>query len=213
MARWEPDARGRLEKAAMELFRERGYARTTVEEIAARAGLTERTFFRYFSDKREVLFSGSADLQGALVAAVAGAPADAAPLAIVATAFEAAGAALEAHREMAYVRARHALVSEHAELRERELIKLASLATAVATALRARKVGEPAASLAAEAGVAVFKVGFERWVGEKKARGLPVHIREATEALRAVAGDAGGEADRVGARAAPRSEAKRARAR
>ncbi len=59
MARWEPDARGRLEKAAMELFQSRGYLRTTVEDIAARAGLTERTFFRYFADKREVLFSGS----------------------------------------------------------------------------------------------------------------------------------------------------------
>ena len=63
MARWEPDARGRLEKAALDVFRERGYAHTTVGDIAERAGLTERTFFRYFTDKREVLFSGSKELE------------------------------------------------------------------------------------------------------------------------------------------------------
>ena len=73
-ARWEPDARGRLEKAAMELFPERGYERTTVEEIAARAGLTERTFFRYFADKREVLFSGSKELERLIVGAIASVP-------------------------------------------------------------------------------------------------------------------------------------------
>ena len=75
MARWEPDARGRLEKAAMELFQERGYVRTTVEEIAARAGLTERTFFRYFADKREVLFSGSKELEKGIVERIESAPA------------------------------------------------------------------------------------------------------------------------------------------
>ena len=190
MARWEPDARGRLEKAAMELFQERGYARTTVEDIAARAGLTERTFFRYFSDKREVLFSGSASLEAALVDTVAGAAADATPMEIVGQAFEAAGAALEAQRELAYVRARWKLLSAHAELRERELIKLASLAGSVASALRARGVAEPAASLAAEAGVAVFKIGFERWMGDKKPRSFARHIREAMDALRVVTGAA-----------------------
>src|SRR5690349_2504256 len=127
MARWEPDARGRLVQAAMELFRERGYARTTVEEIAACSGLTQRTFFRYFTDKREVLFSGSKDLERILVDRIAGAAKDAAPFDVVVDAFEAAGAALQALRDFSHVRARHALVAAHAELRERELIKLASL--------------------------------------------------------------------------------------
>src|SRR5438477_11303881 len=83
MGRWEPDARGRLEQAALELFQERGYARTTVEDIAARAGLTERTFFRYFTDKREVLFSGSAALETLLVETIRAAPPSVVPLAAV----------------------------------------------------------------------------------------------------------------------------------
>ncbi|ADO70178.1 TetR/AcrR family transcriptional regulator [Stigmatella aurantiaca] len=187
MARWEPDARGRLEKAAMELFQEHGYARTTVEEIAARAGLTERTFFRYFADKREVLFSGSKDLENAIVDIIASAPDGALPFDAVAAAFEAAGVTLQERRHFSYVRARHALVAAHAEIQERELIKLASLASAVTRALHARGVAEPAASLAAEAGIAVFKVGFEQWVAGKKPRDLAEHIRAATDALKAIA--------------------------
>jgi AcrR family transcriptional regulator len=187
MARWEPDARGRLEKAAMELFEEHGYETTTVEEIAARAGLTERTFFRYFADKREVLFSGSKDLEKNIVDRIEGAPEEAGPLDIVAAALEAAGRALQELREMRFVRARYALVTKYSEIQERELIKLASLASAIAKALRARGISEPAASLAAEAGIAVFKIGFEQWVTEKKPLGLDGHIRAAVGALKAVA--------------------------
>src|ERR1700749_211636 len=133
MARWEPDARGRLEKAAMTLFQERGYERTTVEEIAARAGLTERTFFRYFADKREVLFSGSKDLEKGIVDRIAAAPREASPFDAVAAAFEG-----------------------HADLQERELIKLAALAAAATKALLARGVPDPTASLVAEMGIALF---------------------------------------------------------
>lgn len=190
MGRWQPDAQGRLERAALQLFTERGYAGTTVEDIAAAAGLTERTFFRYFSDKREVLFGGSAQLERVIVERIAAAPATAAPIEVVAAAVEAAGEALQRTREPSYVRARHALLTVHPELQERELIKLSTLAAAVAQALRARGVSEPTASLVAEAGIAIFKVGFERWIGAKKPRDLPGHIRAATEALRAAAGPA-----------------------
>ena len=112
----------------MELFEERGYAATTVEEIAARAGLTERTFFRYFADKREVLFSGSKELEKGIVDGIASAPERRAPLEVVVAAFEAAGAKLQDRRDIRFVRARYALVTNHAEIQERELIKLASLA-------------------------------------------------------------------------------------
>ena len=80
MSRWEPNARGRLEQAAAELFADRGYDQTTVADIAARAGLTERTFFRHFADKREVLFAGADALREQLVSTVAEAPRPLAPL-------------------------------------------------------------------------------------------------------------------------------------
>jgi len=187
MARWEPDARGRLEKAAMELFQGQGYARTTVGDIAARAGLTERTFFRYFTDKREVLFSGSKELEETIVDGVKNAPKGAAPLEVVASAFESAGARLQELRDFAYIRARYAIVVEHAEVRERELIKMASLAASVTKALRARGVGEPDASLVAEIGVTIFKIGFERWVSSKKRPpDLVEHMRAVRNAVQVV---------------------------
>src|SRR5258708_6406286 len=156
MGRWEPNARGRLEQAAMELYIERGFEPTTVAEIAKRAGLTERTFFRYFADKREVLFSGSARLEELFVSAVLKAPEGVAPLDAAAAGLEAAGAALQEGGEPA--QRRQAILAATAALRERELIKLASLSAAVAGALRQRGVADPAAGLTAEITIAVFKI-------------------------------------------------------
>src|SRR4051794_2126346 len=170
MARWEPDSSARLAQAALELYGERGFERTTVAEIAARAGVTERTFFRHFADKREVLFAGSARLQELLVTAVADAPDSATPIDAVAAAIDAAGALLNGRRDAA--RQRGAVIAANAELRERELIKLATLAAALTTALHARGVTEPAASLSAEAGIAVFRVAVERWFTDPDASDL-----------------------------------------
>jgi AcrR family transcriptional regulator len=181
MGRWEPDARGRLAKAAMTLYADQGFDQTTVAEIAARAGLTERTFFRHFADKREVLFYGQEMLQDLLVRTVADAPASATAMGAVGAAFEAAGAVLQENPER--VRLRDAIVSAHAELRERELIKLAALAAAVASALRDRGIPEPTASLAAETGVAVFKIAFVRWISEPGQPDLPGIIRESMREL------------------------------
>lgn len=189
MGRWEPNARERLQAAALGLFEEHGYDRTTVGDIAARAGLTERTFFRYFIDKREVLFARSEELEKSIVAVIASAPQDATPLDAVAAAFEVAGAELQGRVDLHLVRVRHALVMKHAEIRERELIKLASLATAVTKALHARGVSEPAASLAAQAGIAVFKVGFERWINQRKPQAFAAHLRASMAALRAIAAE------------------------
>ena len=184
MGRWEPDARGRLAKAAMALYAEQGFDETTVAEIAARAGLTERTFFRHFADKREVLFYGMEMLRDRLARAVADAPPAATAMDAVSAAFEAAGALLQENPER--VRLRDAIVSANADLRERELIKLAALAAAVAGALRDRGVPEPAASLAAETGVAVFKVAFARWISDPGQPDLPAMIRESMAELRDV---------------------------
>jgi AcrR family transcriptional regulator len=184
MVRWEPDARGRLERAAMELYVERGFEQTTVAEIAKRAGLTERTFFRHFADKREVLFWGSAALQELLVNAVAGAPDGAAPIDAIATALQAADAIFDERRDGA--RERQRVIAANVELQERELIKLAKLASALAEALRGRGVGEPGASLTAEAGIAVFKIAFERWIADPGRREFAHFIRESLDDLKAV---------------------------
>ena len=194
MGRWEPNARGRLEEAAIELFQELGYARTTVEGIAARAGLTERTFFRYFTDKREVLFSGAPDLETFIVETIGRAPKTMTPLDAVAAALEATAPLFEARR--AYARKRRAVIGAHAELRERELIKLASLAAAIAESLRKRGVAVPTAALAAEAGITVFKNAFERWVDDKEQRALSGHVHAALQELKAVTAGAGRSSSR-----------------
>jgi len=182
MGRWEPDAAGRLREAALKLFEDRGFEQTTVAEIAARAGLTERTFFRHFADKREVLFRGSERLRDTLVAAVEHAPASASPLQAVTAALHAAGAAL--HR--GFARRRQAVILANPELQERELIKLASLAAALADALRRRDVPDPAARLAAETGMAVFRITFERWVTDPAERPWDEHLHEALAELDAL---------------------------
>jgi AcrR family transcriptional regulator len=184
MTRWEPDAPGRLAKAALALYGERGFEQTTVAEIAKRAGLTERTFFRHFADKREVLFAGSGALEELLVSAVAGAPDAASPMDAVAAALEAAGALLQERRE--FSRQRQSVIAANPELQERELIKLASLAAAITDALRQRGVPDPAASLTAEAGIAVFRIAVERWNEEPEQRDLREIIRESLEELKAV---------------------------
>jgi AcrR family transcriptional regulator len=184
MPRWEPDSRGRLEQAALDLYGERGFENTTVAEIAARAGVTERTFFRHFADKREVLFGGAGALRELLANGVAAAPDSATPIDAVAAGLEAAGAMFQERRDFA--RRRQAVIAANAELQERELIKLASLASVLADALRRRGVKGPAATLTAEAGIAVFKVAFERWVTEKGKRDLPQLIRESLDELKAV---------------------------
>src|SRR5580698_6890948 len=185
MARWEPNARERLEKAAMDLYRERGFDETAVADIAARAGLTERTFFRYFTDKREVLFGGSPALQELLVGRIAATHGATAPIDSVAAALEATSPFFEERRPFA--KARQAIIAANAALQERELIKFASLASAIAEALRGRRVPDPAATLAAETGIAILKLAFEQWVNDGKKRDLAHHVRGALDELKAVA--------------------------
>jgi AcrR family transcriptional regulator len=184
MGRWKPDARSRLEQAALELYSERGFQQTTVAEIAQRAGLTERTFFRYFADKREVLFSGGSVLAERLVSALDNAPNSSSAIDAVGVAVEAAAALLQNRRQ--YARQRQAVISANAELQERERIKLAALASALADGLRRRGIRDPAASLAAEVGIAVFRIAFERWIHETDQRDLSQIIRESLNELRTV---------------------------
>ena len=190
MGRWQPNARGRLEKAAMELYGERGFEQTTVAQIAERAGLTERTFFRHFADKREVLFAGSGQLQELLVQTVADAPRSATPIDAVAAGIEAIGTLLQESRGRTFARQRQRIVAASAELRERELDKMSSLAGALADTLRKRGVVEPAASLLAEIGIAVFGISFERWVSGSRERDLRELMRESLVEVRSLTAEA-----------------------
>ncbi|MEV6769352.1 TetR family transcriptional regulator [Nocardia sp. NPDC051030] len=185
MSRWEPNASGRLQQAALELYSSNGFESTTVAEIAKRAGLTERTFFRHFTDKREVLFGGAGALQDLLVSTVHDAPAALPPIEVIALALHAAAGIFEDRADFA--RTRQAIIAANAELQARELIKLATLGAALAEALRSRGSAEPAASLAAETGIAVLRVAFERWTAEPGRRGLSHFIDESMDELKLVA--------------------------
>jgi AcrR family transcriptional regulator len=188
MSRWQPNARGRLAQAALELYTERGFDRTTVAEIAERADLTERTFFRYFADKREVLFWGQGALMELVTQRIAEAPEGASPIDAVGAALGATGELFEGRRE--HARRRQAVIAANAGLQERELIKLASLAAVIADGLGRRGVGEPAAKLTAETAVAVFKVAFDRWISATGDRGLADVIGDSLNELKVLAAGA-----------------------
>lgn len=187
MARWQPNTRERLQQAALDLFAERGFDSTTVAEIAARAGLTERTFFRYFADKREVLFGGSEALQEAIVAGLGDAPASMPPLEAAAASFEAVGRTFFIPERRAFSRRRQAVIAANPELQEREVAKLASMSGAIARAIRTRGVAEPAATLMAGVAGALFHSAFERWIAEDSERDFPELVRDALRELRTLA--------------------------
>jgi AcrR family transcriptional regulator len=184
MVRWEPDSRGRLAQAAMALYSEQGFDRTTVAEISERAGLTERTFFRHFTDKREVLFWGAQALQDLLVKTVVDAPASVTPIEAVTLALEAAGELFGERREYSVQRQR--IIEGSSELQERELIKLASLANALANALRERGVKDPTAGLTGEVAIAIFKIAFDRWVSTSESGGMKSVVRDTFDQLRSI---------------------------
>ena len=185
MGRWDADAGGRLQRAAMALCLERGYDAVTVAEIAESAGLTKRTFFRHYADKREVLFAGAPAFEAGVVAAVSSAPDDVAPIdAVVAALADTSAAQLAQWAQ--YARARRDLVASSADLRERALIKTASLTAAVAGALHRRGVPDLTATLAAHGGVAAFTVGYDRWVDGDGRADLRALVHQTLDELRTV---------------------------
>lgn len=167
MARWEPDAAGRLQQAAMALFCERGYAEVTVAEIAARAGLTKRSFFNHFVDKREVLFAGAASFEASVIEHLAAAGDDLTPIDAAVGALTLSGLELAQYREFAQVR--RELIASSLELQERDLIKMASLAAGIAEALAGREVSVRTAMLTAQAAIAVFTTAYVDWVDDRAA--------------------------------------------
>ncbi|MFB9835404.1 TetR/AcrR family transcriptional regulator [Actinoallomurus acaciae] len=162
MARWQPGAKQRLVVAAVDLFTEQGYDDTTVTQIAERAGVTKSTFFRHFSDKRELLVAGQETLSKLLADGITEAPANASPLEAVAAGLERASSSMgPANRELGP--RLKAAVAASTELQERDALKSVGLAAAMTAALIARGVPDPTAHLAAELGVLAFKRGYAQW--------------------------------------------------
>lgn len=168
MVRWEPGAKERLQAAAIDLFLERGFEQTTVQDIAAASGLTERTFFRHFGDKREVLFVGGAQYQATFVDGIRAAP-EGPAFALVIAGIEAAAGFFSRERRP-WSRKRQAVIDANPALQERESLKRATLGDAMTAALVARGVADPDARLAAETGVVVFMTAFKRWIADDEER-------------------------------------------
>ncbi len=160
MPRWEADAAGRLERAALELFDEHGFDRTTVAQIARRAGLNERSFYRYFTDKREALFGGSDELERHLTQALLASPAGTDPLDALLAAL---GDAERVFRPKELLRTRERVINANPQLRERELIKMEAIYAALVSALKARGTDETTARIATDMMISIWRVAAERW--------------------------------------------------
>jgi AcrR family transcriptional regulator len=185
MVRWQPDSRDRLERAALELFAERGFAETTVPQITERAGLTTRTFFRHFADKREVLFVSQDELPAVVTAMMADTPASDAPMTIIERGLaRIADAAFDGRRDALLVR--KAIIESDEGLRERELHKRALLAEQIRDGFVGRGADPLTATIAAELSMTVVGVSLGRWLGGDP-RPLVEIMRETLAAVRSVA--------------------------
>ena len=173
-------------QSAMELFVERGFEQTTAAEVAARAGVTERTYFRYFADKREVLFVTSDDLQNRVSEGIAGASPESPPFKAVLAALEGVASMIAENPD--YSRQRAAVIAANPSLQERELLKLQTVAAVAAEALRMRGVRELSATLAAEFGVTVFRVGYDLWIAGGATGDFTGCMHQALDELRAQVG-------------------------
>jgi len=181
--RWEPGGRERLVVAAVDLFTEQGYDATTVAQIAERAGMTRSTFFRHFTDKREVLVAGQETLSRLLAEGITDAPAGATPLQAVANGLARASAEMGPLNRELGPRLR-AAVAASAELQERDALKSVGMAAVMTEALVARGVPQVSAHLAAELGVLAFKRGYASWSeGDRSDEALAPHTAAALQEL------------------------------
>jgi AcrR family transcriptional regulator len=181
VSRWQPDARERLERAAIELFTEQGFAATTVPQITSRAGLTTRTFFRHFADKREVLFGG-AETPGYAARMMADAPASADPMTLLADGLQTfADTRFEGRRDE--FRLRRDIIRSDAGLRERDLLKRAALAEVIRDGLVGRGVDPMTAALLAESAVTLLNVAVQEWLDADDDRSLSEIIRTGLHSL------------------------------
>ncbi|NUT21815.1 MAG: TetR family transcriptional regulator [Hamadaea sp.] len=161
MGRWDPGTEERLTQAALELYKEHGYDNVTVTQIAERAGITRRSYFRYFPDKREVLFAGSERLPAVILEKVLAAHPDASPLSAALEALAQIGATLAEHIDR--TAERRAVIASSPELQERERTKLAAVTSAIQDALLQRGVDDDNAKLVAQIATIASQNALDRW--------------------------------------------------
>ena len=182
MSRWQPDARERLERAAVELFVEQGFAETTVPQIAERAGLTTRTYFRHFADKREALFGSEDELAPMIAGLMADAPASLSPFDAIAQALNTVASRLQPQYEFMVVR--HRVVQADDGLRERELRKRAALAAEITKGFQVRGEDDLTSLVAASLATGIMGLSIERWLNGSGSESLPDLVRHALTAAR-----------------------------
>jgi AcrR family transcriptional regulator len=184
MGRWQPGARERLEQAALDLFLEQGFTETTVPQITARAGLTTRTFFRHFADKREVLFAGEEVMPERVARLMAEAPPSLGPMELITGGLAPAAAEIFEGRSLDYLLRRRAAIDAEPALHERELRKLSLMSQALEQGFRDRGVDDLTARLAAEIAVATFRIAVTRWLDQHGNPDLPTTINQTLAAMR-----------------------------
>lgn len=178
MPRWSPGAPERLVLAALELFAERGYDATTVADIARQAGLTKSTFFRHYSDKREVLF-GRDDVVEVLVDSIDTALPDKSATQVVADAVDAVARTVFTEERRALVTSRRQVIAAHPELQEREALKGLAQVSAMTDALTRRGFDDITARVTADLGALVLRVAYEWWCDSARAARFPTLARRA----------------------------------
>jgi len=184
VSRWAPDARERLETAALDLFVEHGYEETTVAQIADRAGLNRATFFRHFTEKREVLFGGEDMLTGLFADAIRAAATEVTLTECLRAAFAATEVAMTPQQRVKAAK-RVLVVAANSELQERGLLKQARIARSITAALRERGADELTARLGAEVGMLAFRIAVERWMAADGDQPFPFHAAAALSDLQA----------------------------
>jgi len=190
MARWDPDAEGRLRQAAIELFIEHGYAAVTITQIAERAGLTRRSYFRYFPDKREVLFAGSEKLITAVAQGLETTDRSAPPLVRIIAMFEDVGEQMIKY--LGHAADRRTIIASSTELTERDRTKMAAVAEALTARLVAEGQDRPLAALAGRVGVDLFQSAFDRYLDDSRStRNWPFHLARAVEDLTILSAESG----------------------
>jgi AcrR family transcriptional regulator len=162
MPRWEQGSAERMKQAAMELFEEQGFEATSAVQIAERARVTTRTFFRYFPDKDEILFADADVLNEALVQELLRTPDLTQPLQAVVRTLTGYDWEKLGSREV--LRRRSLMITSNPRLLERDLIKQHQMADGFRQALCERGIDPDIADLAASTGSQIFRTAYRKWL-------------------------------------------------